>query len=400
MRNTWGITPEQLRRKLQRDEWDRADRLRARLRGARKFPIKVSLKPPTAAQALADLAHFRDYVQAWAAWDGPGHLCVAVRKFPQLGQQRLPTHFQLDDMSALATFLGGQAQQQWLRWQGALQPILAWDAKRADTLWQRLDWLEALTPERAEKLVVTLRQLTAGMGQGQYLRSLPLRGVDTKFVEEHLPLLAALHENGGTTSNSSGLTPEGLLNWLDCSPAPAGWLHVRPLDTELVRQMGGIGLCRIPADELQVHELPGSRVLLVENVGPAYSLPTLPGTVAICGFGANLRWTTASWLKNRQLGYWGDLDTWGLHYLSEVRRRQPHVTALMMDYRTLRRFQTGMSITAAPNPSTPAHLSESEQEIYRDLLSERYGGRGLEQERISQDYAVAALQKWTHSNWA
>ncbi|MEX6728926.1 Wadjet anti-phage system protein JetD domain-containing protein [Pseudomonas aeruginosa] len=67
----------------------------------------------------------------------------------------------------------------------------------------------------------------------------------------------------------------------------------------------------------------------------AYGLPELPGTIAVFGGGANTAWLQAEWLKDRRIGYWGDLDTWGLKFLADARLRQPHVEAVMMDRDTL-----------------------------------------------------------------
>ncbi len=394
MSKDWGVTPDELRSRLQAQEWDRPERLRARLSGERAFPLRTSLKPPTGRQALADLGKFRDYVRSWTAWNGPGQVRFEVRKLPQIGEQHMPRHYQLDSMAELAGFLGGLAQQQWERWQSALEPINAWNANGAIAVCRRLDWLDSLTPEHSQKCVDVLRQLREGMGRGRYLRSLPLRGVDTKFFEDKLNLLSALHGAGTARTDCPQNDPEDLLAWLGCLAGPSHWLLVRPLDPMMRDALGGIALLKMPANELQNTAVPGTRVLLVENMEPAYGLPELQGTVAICGFGNNLGWLSAPWLAQRQLGYWGDLDTWGLHFLASARRKQAHVQPLMMDLATLQRFREGMGLDSAPNPSRPDGLTDEEFRLYDDLLGERYGGRGLEQERIPQDYVVEQLLAW------
>lgn len=398
MTTTWGVTPDELRARLREQEWDRSDRLRARLSGERPFPIRIALKPPSGRQALESLERFRRFFVAWEEWDGPGEVEFQTRKLPQVGEQKLPTHFQLNSMRELAAFVGHDAQQQWERWQAALKPLQEWNPGGASRICRRLEWLENFTPELAERCVRVLEQLKPGMGQGLYLRSLPLSGVDTKFVEDNLNLLGTLH-GGSIQSETSGVGREGdkLVQWLDCVPSPSDWLLIRPLDRRVQKVMGDIGLLKVSATDLLITELPGSRVILIENAGPAYALPQLPDTVAICGFGANLSWASASWLASRDLAYWGDIDTWGLHYLSAARSRQPHLRSLMMDEATLRRFHEGMALDKAPNPARPEHLTADELRLYGDLLGERYRSRGLEQERIAQDYAVEQLRQWACS---
>lgn len=75
-----------------------------------------------------------------------------------------------------------------------------------------------------------------------------------------------------------------------------------------------------------------------------------------------------------ELGYWGDIDTWGLHYLATVRRAQPHVTALMMDRDTIQQHLSGVVDVKEANPLVPTGLVSSEVDLYRDLLERRYGG--------------------------
>nr|MBV6630260.1 hypothetical protein [Oceanococcus sp. HetDA_MAG_MS8] len=397
MSSTWGVTPDELRIRLQEQEWERSERLRARLSGERAFPLRASLRPPTGRHALANLDKFRDYVRSWAVWNGPGKVTLEVRKLPQIGETQLPTHYQLDSMSELASFLGGDAQQDWERWQTALEPINTWDANAAVAVCRRLDWLDSLTPEHSEKCVAVLRQLNRGMGRGGYLRSLPLRGVDTKFLEDNLRLLIAMHGASSAQGNDRGDSSEDFLMWLNCSPRPSHWLLIRALDPMVREALGGLDVLKLPASELHQTELPGTTVLLVENMEPAFSLPELPGTLAICGFGNNLGWLAAPWLAQRRLGYWGDLDTWGLNFLASARREQPHVQPIMMDLATLKCFREGMGLETAPNPALPDGLTEDETSLYHDLLSERYGGRGLEQERIPQDHVVKQLQRWAKS---
>ncbi len=140
--------------------------------------------------------------------------------------------------------------------------------------------------------------------------------------------------------------------------------------------------------------LPGQRVLIVENAAAGYALPLMTGTVAVFGGGANVRWTQAGWLGQRQLAYWGDIDTWGLHYLASVRRTQPHVQALLMDQATLQAHLAHLVDEKEPNPVMPGSLLPDEADLYRDLLACRYGGSRLEQERIVGDWVRGALARW------
>jgi hypothetical protein len=146
---------------------------------------------------------------------------------------------------------------------------------------------------------------------------------------------------------------------------------------------------------LMTTPLPGRSVLVVENIASGYALLPMADTIAVFGGGANVRWTQAGWLSERQLGYWGDIDTWGLHYLAAVRRLQPHVRALLMDHATIQAHLSCVVDAKEPNPVIPDQLAPSESDLYRDLLARRYGGSCLEQERISADWLRSALERWS-----
>jgi hypothetical protein len=118
----------------------------------------------------------------------------------------------------------------------------------------------------------------------------------------------------------------------------------------------------------------------------------------VFGGGANVKWTQAPWLHQRRFAYWGDIDTWALHHIAEVRRNHPHVQPLLMDEATLIEHQSRLVDVKEPNPVLPSGLTDSETRLYRDLVDRRYGGTCLEQERISADWLYAALARWASEN--
>jgi hypothetical protein len=87
---------------------------------------------------------------------------------------------------------------------------------------------------------------------------------------------------------------------------------------------------RVRSSELKDTSLPGKRVLIVENESCQHHLPDVPETVAVLGAGFDLGWVNGHWLQSKQIGYWGDIDTWGLQFLATARQSLAHIDALMM----------------------------------------------------------------------
>ncbi len=391
--NDWGLLPPQARAQLRRREWDNRRHFRQRLTGERPFPMRLSLKPPTPAQALAGMDHLRELVAQWQHWPDPQQVQWDTRHFRHVGTWPLPVALRLDSMQALLACLGRDAVALANHWQRVMAPIQALEPGLFPTLTRHLDALEHMRERESELLVRLLPQLYAGIGRGHYLRGLPLTGVDTKFVENWQTLIAALLD----TLHAGAITAAGgLLPWLGCLDTPKSWLLVRPLCPATRERLGGLPLLQLDAETLTRQPLPADNILIVENrqssTGTGLGLPPLDNCIAVFGGGRNLSWLRAPWLAEKRIGYWGDMDSWGLTILSEARRYQPRVQSLMMDVDTLARFAHYQVVESSPSTTCPDALTDAEQRLWDAL---RDGGQArLEQERLPPDHVRACLEAW------
>jgi hypothetical protein len=251
---------------------------------------------------------------------------------------------------------------------------------RQRRLWRDRDMDEVI---RAARLAL---ELAPGMAAGQPLRCLSLAGIDSKFFERHRPLIEALLD----LRFDGQVSEQGLEAFLDAADEGEHWLLVAPLTPGLLP----FAQLRLRASDLRHGALPAARILLVENERCLHRLPELPDTIAVLGAGLDLGWLDAEWLRTRQLGYWGDLDTWGLLMLGRARRLQPHVHALMMDADTFQRHAASMAVVepqhAADAP--PAGLQPDEAALFTRLLSMQRGR--IEQEFLPVSEVHAALRAW------
>ncbi|MGL6160766.1 DUF3322 domain-containing protein [Microbulbifer sp.] len=393
----WGLLPQQARDILRRREWDNRRHFRQRLTGERPFPIRLPLKPPSPAQALADMAQLQNLVEQWRRWPRQEQVQWGSRQFRHLGAWRLPVALQIDSVQALLDCLGDDALALGHHWQKVMAPLLDLDQSLFPELARHLDALEPMCERDARLLARLLPQLHAGLGRGQYLRALPLVGVDTKFVETWQPLIGELLDKlhrGAITSAG------GLLAWLGCRENPKGWLLVRPLCAETRARLGGLPLLQLDGETIAGQPLPAGRILIVENrqssTGTGLGLPPLDDCIAIFGGGRNLGWMRAPWLADKRVGYWGDIDSWGLTLLGEARVHRPQLQSLMMDVETLERFSQLQVAEPAPQTDCPAGLAPGERALWERLRSEGENIR-LEQERLPQDYVRSRLEAWLNS---
>ncbi|MCM3262446.1 DUF2220 family protein, partial [Paenibacillus lautus] len=125
-------------------------------------------------------------------------------------------------------------------------------------------------------------QLTPGCAKGRPLRLLAEFGVDTKFFERNASLLTKLLDE----RYEGAVAEQGLTTFLDAFEERGHWVLVVPLGPDLLpfKQI------RLTTAELGETDLPGSRLLIVENEQCSHLLPRLPDTLAVLGAGLDLQW--------------------------------------------------------------------------------------------------------------
>lgn len=236
-------------------------------------------------------------------------------------------------------------------------------------------------------------ELTPQCARNQPLRALSIAGIDSKFFERNRRLIIKLLD-----IRFDGLISDiGLEAFLGASKEEGHWLLIVDLDGTLLpfEQM------RIRDSELATTSLPGSHTLIIENERCLHQLPRIKNTTAILGAGLNLNWMQASWLDNKSIAYWGDVDTWGLSMLATARQHQPSLTALLMTDTVFKTYQTEKAVaepvTAGDAP--PKTLTASETALYQKLITSEQGR--LEQEFIPTAQVHNAIREWitgSHKN--
>lgn len=388
---TWGILPGEAKEIIRRREWENTAALKARLAGTKPFPIKLGLKPPGGSSALADMTHFRLFIEEWKNYPHQDFLQWTTKVFRNLAEQLIPTFVVLSSISDLIQFLGADAFSRCKRWEDNMMSLLQIDQGLYPALVKRLEAVEQLSQYEAELLAGLIPQLQPGMGQGLYQRALPLVGIDTKFLESHQPLVEELVN---TIHNGEVIESGGLASWLQCQPTPRDWLTIRPLCPATTKQFAGIPILKMDSNTLRRYELPGSNILVVENMQSGLAVSEMDNTVAVIGGGRNIAWMDAEWLANKRVAYWGDIDTWGLSILSEVREKGVQIEPLMMDAQTVLLHEKRMVTEPQPVKICPSSLTSEEAGLFHDLVSSRFRASRLEQERLSADYIRDNLMAW------
>ncbi|WP_022887101.1 Wadjet anti-phage system protein JetD domain-containing protein [Glaciibacter superstes] len=389
--------------------------------------LEIVLHPPTERSALADQAGAIGWVRSWRAVSDATDSGAAVgtgvtvhwgdRHWPSIGAQSVPERCVLRGADAIAAFAGAAPAREWrtlreraVRLRAAFasasvapvpaDPVPA-DLVPADPVSADLVPVDPSTPvppdtlaaairthartlqRLAEKDFATLLEVVRWLAEhpasGWRIRQLPIRGIDTKWLEGHRSVVEALH------SAVSGRESLGLIE------AP-NLVRVRFLDPAL--RPGGLCDVIAPVDELAALHVTPRTVFVFENLETVLAMPELPGAVVVHGGGyAARRLRGIPWIQTGHIVYWGDLDSDGFAILHVLRTGCADVTSVLMDEGTL----LGYRDLWVPEPKaavgTYPTLAASEQQTLERIRAE--GNVRLEQERIPWAVALERLVAFT-----
>lgn len=223
--------------------------------------------------------------------------------------------------------------------------------------------------------------LFAHLGETRYVRQLPIRGIDTKWIEHHeKPLRRLYRELAGC--DFSFAQPAKQFRCKACSPQT---------------HMNGCDEFALSADQLAATTAPPQVVVICENLVNTLCLHDLPGTLAIHGAGfAVMELQIVSWLAETPIVYWGDLDSSGFAILNALRSFAPSAQSCMMDDQTLYRYFDLCVDEPRPATGTFERLTAAEHETLHQLVqgdsARNIANLRLEQERIEWGWAYERIR--------
>lgn len=390
------LSPKQAQTKLLKTFAADTKNFRILLKGAVDFPIKIDLKPPKTRSQVADsIIASRQFVEEWQEFESQNdHVCVEYLEYTyrEHGKCRFPQYWVLNDEAlyhALSEgFLHKTYKLKTLITDAAncFEQMSSLDANEIYRfLVDNIDVLKELDVENSilPDLKKLIPQLKHSMGRGHQLRTLPISGVDTKFIEKNQKLVESL-----LNLLHKGKVAEvgGLLAWLGCGEKPQGWLYVKPMCDNTRRSLADILEMRLSCQFLMGYELKAKNILVVENEQTCSILPDINDTIVVAGGGKNVAWLSASWLEDKNVFYWGDIDADGLLILSQARQNCPHIEPLMMDRNTVLKHQELMVDDGGRNLQVPLGLTSSERNLFVALKTGDFLGNRLEQERLDPEF--------------
>lgn len=364
-----------------RRRWDDGTILRSLASGGPCPVVDVPLRGPSASEIGDDVVAARKWIGELESGSRRG-ACYSLRygsvggRF--VGRNQLPIRAVVESYEQTASLLG--VHDQLRTYKSVLSAVASEPQVRS---WVADNPARAIElADRWSQLLSAYRWLRESRGSLRYLREITAPGVDTKFVERHRAILARL-------LNVPSSAP-GFLSALGLRTKPET-MRLRS-DTSL-GMFDGLSDITARVDELCAIDVPVKTALIVENEITFLSAPIPTGGVVVWGKGFEVdRAGSLPWLADHDITYWGDLDTHGFAILNQLRGWLPQTRSLLMDRETLLAHRDRWVTEPAPTSAQLPRLTEDEQSLYQDLVTDRLGVRiRLEQERVDWDWALERL---------
>lgn len=374
--------------------WDRGLLLASVAGGETVFPRRLTLKGPDSRALGERFSEVRDWIAGLVANEGLYRIEWRSVNHRVLGANRIPSAIWIDTLEQALGLIGKHRAAE--RFAGMVErtretraELIPWLAKRP---------LRALAlAEEWPQLLVIVDWLSKHPRPEVYLRQVDLPGVHTKLIEGHRTVLAELFDLvlpeeaiDATHAGAFGFCRR--YGFLD-KPAR---VRFRMLDPT-VRLLPMASDQDITLTQAAFSSLtpPVTTVFITENEINFLAFPNVRDSMVIFGAGygfANL--VAADWLQEKNILYWGDIDTHGFAILNQLRGFFPHTVSFLMDRETLLAHRQFWGSEPQPQTGALLRLTTEEQALYDQLRQHTWGvSVRLEQEKIGFRYLAAALQK-------
>ncbi|MFC4056094.1 Wadjet anti-phage system protein JetD domain-containing protein [Actinomadura syzygii] len=370
---TW-TTPRDVRALLLK-RWSSGTYLARLASGEPWCPLSVPIRGPRSGELASRFEEIRGWV---AQWEAEPRLRLEYKRMGgrTLGVNTIPARAWIDDEETLWALLKTADDVRTfctLHEAAGMPRIAAWMAANPmKVLGLAGDW---------PSITATVRWVEERARPGMYLRQIDVPGVDTKFIERHRGVLAALLD--------AQLDPERIRDDLPRSDFEGRYGFRKKPGLVRFRFLDGRSLADFTEMTVRVAEFTQrpagtGTVYVVENEVSYLAFPEVTGAIAIFGGGYSVGLLESlPWLAETELIYWGDIDTHGFAILDRLRSRFPHAASMLMDRGTLLAHRAHW--TREPSQATQplTHLAPAEVQLWQELCAQTHGRSiRLEQERI------------------
>ncbi len=212
-----------------------------------------------------------------------------------------------------------------------------------------------------------------------YIRELPI-AVHTKFIEENKGVLRSLLDELIPEKLNAQVFDFEKRFYLKYSQ-PIIRFRILDVNVGTMIQYNDIG---VPLDQFMNAPVNCEKVIIIENQMNFLTFPKTRNAIAIWGKGFAIEnFKQVSWLNEKEIYYWSDLDAQGFQMLSQLRAYFPQTTSILMNKEVLELHKEFAVVGTPCRIGRLNYLSVEEYDLFDFLLANTIR---LEQERIPQQF--------------
>ncbi len=219
-----------------------------------------------------------------------------------------------------------------------------------------------------------------------YIRELPI-AIHTKFIEVNKVVLRSLLDElipDKLNSNESEFEKRFHLKYVQ---PEIRFRFLKPLEAHVTPYND----LSVPLNEFINHPITCKRIFIIENKMNFLTFPEVLNGIAIWGKGFALESLKhATWLNNKEIYYWSDLDVQGFQMLSRLKSYFIQTKPFLMGGDLLEIFGEFVVLGTQDKIELLGNLTESETMLFNSIKSQNLR---LEQERIPQWYVIQEIDK-------
>jgi len=348
------------------------------------FPYAIKLKSPTQKQIQEHFTTINQRIETLRSM--PFRLEYKQINFKNIGSQKLPTAIIVEDAPSLFRFL--KKEKEALAFRAISKMILLDFPDLEPLLLQKPFLVLEYDQEEWAKVLRVVSFLMEHPTSALYIRQINIEGVHTKFIESHKKIVDLLvstlrgEEPLRRVSEFAFERRYGLRYEL-------AMVRFRILDPALAIE--GLMDLAIDVETFSKLDISCERVFIVENLTTFLAFPPKKSSILVFGGGYGVQsLKNASWLHNKKLYYWGDIDYDGYAILSSLRSHFSHATSFLMEREVIKSYGTfGVRLQKKMPKKRLEFLNEEEREAYESIE----GDFRLEQEFIPYDVVKKRVEE-------
>ncbi|ARM31312.1 DUF3322 domain-containing protein [Prosthecochloris sp. HL-130-GSB] len=393
---TGWTTPADLKARVQK-LWDRGTLPASMVEENSLFPLRLTLKGPGSRQLSENFTDVRSWISQLRSASGPYRIVWRTVNHRVLGSNDIPSELWIDTIEDALGLIGKQDAA------STFMDMISLTRQKEPAL---LPWLSKRPMQALELsaswplLLQIVAWLRAHPRPGIYPRQIDLPGVHSKFIEQHRGVLSELFDLV-LPPDAIDTQATGTINFCRRYGFRDKPLRVRfrLLDPDIdILPSGTDQDITITTEAFARLDIPVRTIFITENEINFLAFPPVKEAMVIFGAGYGFRNLAGiDWLHDRNILYWGDIDTHGFAILNQLREYLPHAESFLMDRDTLFAHRPLWGTENNPETATLTRLTAEERSLYDDLRNDKPANRlRLEQERIAFQALLDALEKLSH----